>query len=128
MIDRSPRVSSKLEVAVVQYGKMELTDFFSLNISLSGMLIASKKNIIINRDQPISLVIDPWQDQLSNFISCDVRVARMVDRNSEGLKKYLDYFGESTEISTIIGVYFDSILPDSLQTLSSFIDNFEAAA
>ena len=69
MIARSPRVSSQLEVAVVQYGKPELSDFFSLNISLSGMLIASKKDISFDMGEPISLVIDPWQDRLSQFIS-----------------------------------------------------------
>ena len=121
-------LSSQLEVALVQYGKPELSDFFSLNISLSGMLIASKKNISFAKNEAISLVIDPWQDRLSHFISCDVRVARVVDRDSKGFEKYKEYLGDAPEISTIIGVYFDSMLPDSLHTLSSFIDAFDGVA
>lgn len=129
MIPRSPRVDSKLEVAIVQFGLPELKDFFTLNISLTGMLIVSKNYVSVDPESPISVVIDPWQQQLSQFILCDVRVARIVDCNPESLKKYGHFLGpEISEISTAIGVYFDTILPDSLNNLGTFIDSIAPAA
>ena len=105
-------------------------DFFTLNISLSGMLIASRNEASafnFRKGDAISIVIDPWHERLAHSISCDVRVARVVNSNSKGLQKYLSHMGEPSDITTIMGVYFDFVLLHNIQILERHLYSQQVA-
>ena len=121
MIDRSPRVDTKLEIAVLKKGNTEMFQFYCLNLSITGMLIASLDKFNINVDDSMSLVIDPWKEHLASFVSCDVRVARIVESTSKGLEKYKSHFGESKDISTIVGVYYEDLHAEHAHTISTYM-------
>lgn len=129
MKKRSPRFNTKINMVVTRDGDSTNYDFFTLNISLTGMLIASKNQELLTfkKGDSISIVIDPWHEMLSQSISCDVRVARVANGDSKGLQKYLSHMGESNDISTIIGVYFDFVLLHNIQTLESHLINPQVA-
>lgn len=121
MITRSPRTDTQLEITVLNDGTRDIYNFFTLNLSRTGMLIASKEIIQVDIDDPISVVIDPWKKHLNNFISCDVKVARIVESHSKGLEKYKALFGESKDISTIFAVYFSDMLSQSIDILDAYL-------
>lgn len=112
---------SKIEIAVLDDRKKDVYSFYTLNISETGMLIASNEIIKIDTTDTVSVVIDPWQQYLENFISCDVRVDRMVENGSKVLSKYKAVFSDSKDISTILRVYFENMLSHSKRTLCSYL-------
>ena len=50
--------------------------FHSLNISKSGLLIASSDLVTFNKFDLLHLVIDPWEEYLDGCIPCTAIVAR----------------------------------------------------
>lgn len=121
MIKRSSRMDTRIEVALLNDSRKDVYDFFTLNISDSGMLIASNEFIRFQTDDSTSVLIDPYKKYMPSYISCDVIIARIVDSSSKGLQKYIALFGEPKDISTIIGVYYQNMSMHSKQMLSSFI-------
>ena len=87
LLHRSERIDVSIDVVVTNDSGQTIYDFFSLNISNTGMLIASQ-TVINENISRARMVIDPLQYNLSTSLICDIKIVRTEDENSKSSQKY----------------------------------------
>ncbi|MFK7826787.1 MAG: PilZ domain-containing protein [Oligoflexales bacterium] len=119
LLHRSQRIDVSVDVVITNDSGQLIYDFFSLNISNTGMLIASQSVV---KDEIIRprMVIDPLQNQLSSSLICDIKIVRTENEDSKYSQKYaLKKLG----VGTVFGVHFDFISFRDWQTLRYFLNS-----
>ena len=118
---RQPRIDKLFDVNATK------KDFlfhrcFSLNVSKSGLLIASSDNIDLSKGDLLHLVIDPWEIFFEQSIACTAFVARVSSSNSIGLEKYKQLIGAPKEVKNVFGVFIDYMNPSHKKEWEIYID------
>ena len=121
MTKRAPRVDYQIDVAASNQ-QAKFHSLYSLNLSDSGLLIAANHFVPFEKEAKIDLVIDPWKEVISDTITCQTKVARLVQIDSKGIDKYREVLGESQEGLSIFGVYFIDISPEALKVWQDHIN------
>lgn len=121
---RADRFDMNLELAVTADNGESVFDFYTINVSETGMLIASNK-IIDVQAETMKMVIDPLQKNFASSILCDLQIARVAE-SEVGVKK--PGYIASSGFSTVLGVrlFFNSYHNKSVY--QSFLPDYLASA
>lgn len=122
MDDRAPRYDNHIEIAA-SCNQVNFHSFYSLNISSSGLLIATNHPVPFKKGDILEIVIDPWKEILDSAISCNARVARLAKTGSKGLDKYLQLLGESPDIQSIFGIIFENMSEPYQKIWDKYVDS-----
>lgn len=122
MIPRKDRLHERLEVDILTNETTRCIGFHSLNISSSGVLIASYARVNLAKNQNIIICIDPFREYLEKPVVCQGIVARTVKPASKGIRKYLNMRGEDIDITTICGVKFEGLSTHEIDMIELFVN------
>ena len=94
---RQPRIDKLFDVNATKKD-FRFHRCFSLNVSKSGLLIASTDDIDLTKGDLLHLVIDPWEIFFEQSIACTAFVARVSSSDSIGFEKYKQLIDAPEEV------------------------------
>lgn len=81
-IERAERFNLDLNLAVTHDNGQSVFDFYTINISKTGMLIASNSKLDLD-SRSLHMVIDPLQTTFPESLICRFQIVRQVNNNFE---------------------------------------------
>ncbi|MFK7826184.1 MAG: hypothetical protein AB8G05_18675 [Oligoflexales bacterium] len=103
---RSTRVDDQLEIRLSNLGSQDLIASYSLNISLTGILLACYELVPFCKASILEIIVDPESNKLPEPVHALAQIARIAKGDSKGLEKYKDHLGEDKNLKSVIGIFF----------------------
>ena len=120
---RQERVNQELNINAAKID-MNFQHFVSLNISTSGLLIASDYYVDFSKKNFLYVVIDPCEQILERSIACTATVVRLAKGDSKGLEKYKLLEACPKGTSSIFGIYIEYMSSSDYTIWSNFVNQF----
>lgn len=118
---RQPRIDKLFDINTTKKD-FRFHRCFSLNVSKTGLLIASTNDIELSKGDLLHLVIDPWEIFFEQAIACTAFVARFSSCDSVGLEKYKKLIDAPKDINKVFGVFIDYMNPTHRREWEIYID------
>lgn len=120
-IRKSVRVDERLPLNIKTFGSPEEYNFYTLNVSNSGLLVACYDVVPFNKNTILEINIDPEEKKLESCVYALGRIVRIVKGESEGFKKYKSNLGEDMDIKSVMGVTIYDLSEHDLKVWREFV-------
>ena len=119
-------MDERLEINISNLGSQKFFASYSLNISLTGILLACYEVVPFGKASLLEVIIDPNQKKIPEPVYALAQIARIAKGDSPGLEKYKEHLGEDKNLRSVIGIFFKQFDGRTHEVWEDFINTYYA--
>ncbi len=123
--ERSSRIHDTINFDVCTFGTTEVFKLGTVNISYTGLLLASQSLLPYQLKTIVELKTTVHLEGVQHDIDFIGKIVRLAKGNSTGLQKYTAMFDLDSRIISVFGIAIIDINEDKLQIWKHYVDSIQ---